>query len=347
MTSDPLISDRVKEAVKADSEAAAFILTIDTEEDNAWEQSVSITTENAKNIPRFQSLCDEFGLKPTYLVTYQMATDPYFCDFGFKILAAGSGELGLHVHPWNSPPIDERFDLFPHHHYLYELPPALMRSKMEYLDQVLQDTFAITPVSHRAGRWGFNEQVAKALNELEYRVDCSVTPGVSWKHSLGMPGGPGGPSFSGFEQAPYFLDLEDVSRPGASRILEVPVTIKPNPGRLKRASEWMTQRIPLAGRAMTRFVGATHTWLRPNGRNGRELIEVVDWAVESRLPVIEFMLHSSELMAGGNPTFRTEQDIERLFADMRALFRHALDIGLRPMTLAKYRTTVAEVTDGE
>ena len=35
---------------------------------------------------------------------------------------------------------------------------------------------------------------------------------------------------------------------------------------------------------------------------------------------IEFMLHSSELMPGGSPTFKTKQSIEKLYDDMNILF---------------------------
>ena len=33
-----------------------------------------------------------------------------------------------------------------------------------------------------------------------------------------------------------------------------------------------------------------------------------------------FMIHSSELMVGGSPTFRTVESIEKLYDDMEVLF---------------------------
>ncbi len=35
---------------------------------------------------------------------------------------------------------------------------------------------------------------------------------------------------------------------------------------------------------------------------------------------VEFMLHSSEFMPGGSPTFVSEQDIELLYENLEALF---------------------------
>ena len=35
-----------------------------------------------------------------------------------------------------------------------------------------------------------------------------------------------------------------------------------------------------------------------------------------------FMLHSSEMMPGGSPTFKTQESIEILYRDLERLFQH-------------------------
>ncbi len=47
------------------------------------------------------------------------------------------------------------------------------------------------------------------------------------------------------------------------------------------------------------------------------------------------MLHSSELMPGGSPTFRSADSIEVLYGDMRALFALA-SINCEPRTLTEF-----------
>jgi hypothetical protein len=59
----------------------SFIVTIDTEGDDIWNGPREITTCNARYLPRFQELCERFGLKPTYLVNYEMAVSPAFVEF--------------------------------------------------------------------------------------------------------------------------------------------------------------------------------------------------------------------------------------------------------------------------
>ncbi|MDR8263551.1 deacetylase, partial [Acinetobacter baumannii] len=49
----------------------AFLITIDTEGDNLWQKHDSITTENARYLPRFQQLCEKYGFKPVYLTNYE------------------------------------------------------------------------------------------------------------------------------------------------------------------------------------------------------------------------------------------------------------------------------------
>ena len=78
-----------------------FIITIDTEGDNLWANPQTITTENAAFLPRFQALCEQYSFKPTYLVNYEMVLDERFQVFGRAVLEKQTGEIGLHIHPWN------------------------------------------------------------------------------------------------------------------------------------------------------------------------------------------------------------------------------------------------------
>jgi hypothetical protein len=80
-------------------------------------------------------------------------------------------------------------------------------------------------------------------------------------------------------------------------------------------------------------------WLRPNGRNGLQLLEIVEEILAEGRSYAEFMLHSSEFMPGGSPTFQTEADIERLFNDLSVLFS-AVRGRFRGATLAEYHAVV-------
>ncbi len=71
--------------------APPLLITIDTEGDNQWGRPRSITTKNARFLPRFQELCSRHGLKPTYLTNYEMAVCPDFISFARAAQLEGGG----------------------------------------------------------------------------------------------------------------------------------------------------------------------------------------------------------------------------------------------------------------
>jgi hypothetical protein len=325
----------------------AFLITIDTEGDNAWARRDSGTTRNAAYLHRFQELCDVHGLKPTYLVNYEMARCPTFRALGREVLTHGTGEIGMHLHAWSSPPLvpltdsDHRYQPF-----LVEYPEAVIREKIRVMTATLEDTFGLKMVSHRAGRWSLDERYARILIDEGYRVDCSATPLVSWRSIRGSPFGRGGTDYTRFPREAYWIDATDISRAGDAPLLEVPMTIVPsaetNARRVARALSALPSPLRRATRPLERLIDRfvpPVQWLRPNGRNRRAMLDILAQVCTERRGHAEFMLHSSEFMPGGSPTFRSAAQVEALFADLRALFE-----GLRgrfaPATLAEFHDAV-------
>ncbi|MCA1959192.1 MAG: hypothetical protein LDL33_00240 [Desulfomonile sp.] len=312
-----------------------FIVTIDTEGDNIWSKPRKITCRNARFLPRFQALCESYHLKPVYLTTYEMATDPFFQDFGRDIVARNAAEIGMHLHAWNTPPqhrlTDDDYGNQP---YLTEYPVEVMREKVEFLTQLLRETFQADVISHRGGRWAFNEVYASILIENGYSVDCSVTPHISWKAHLGAPDGSGGPDYTGFPYRSYFLDPHDISRPGLSKLLEVPVTVLPERRTaLHRLVETLNPR-----NTLRRVVNLLQPPFRMLSlRRGRlsSLKAIVERCLAEDREYVEFMTHSSQLMPGGSPAFPTERDVKRVYDVMEELFAFVTS-SFTGCTLAEY-----------
>ena len=311
-----------------------FLITIDVEGDNLWEHPATITTKNARHLPRFHALCERFDLKPTYLTNYEMASDDSFVEFARSALGRQTAEIGMHLHAWNSPP---HFSLTPDdnkfHPYLIEYPQPVMRTKIEFMTRLLEDTFGIRVRSHRAGRWSFDATYASILIELGYVVDCSVTPHVSWRRTLGNPAGAGGTDYRFFPRDPYWLDENDIARPGRSPLLEVPMTI--TRGAPQWIGKWMSPSAAPKLAAWLRDHGPAQHWLRPNGSNLASMKNILDRAADESRPCVEFMIHSSEFMPGGSPYFPTEPAVEGLYRDIEQLFEHAAG-RFRGMTLSEF-----------
>jgi hypothetical protein len=302
----------------------AFIITIDTEGDDLWAAPHTITTRNARYLPRFQALCERYGLKPVYLTNYEMAVSDAFVEFGRDVLARGAAEIGMHLHAWNSPPIwPLTSDDFHHQPYLIEYPDHVMEEKIEVLTRLLEERFDEPMVSHRSGRWAFDGRYAALLIAAGYRVDCSVTPGVDWRSNPGAPGGRGGSDYTGFPAQPYVVDTADISRPAGGGLLEVPMTV--HTSELFRKADW-AYRTPLLSKVANR-ASPRLRWLCPapllESANLDAMLQVYRAELAEEPAHLEFMMHSSELMPGGSPGFRTASDIERLYEYLEVLFEEA------------------------
>ncbi len=317
---------------------AAFLITIDTEGDNIWSNPRETTTDNAKFLPRFQSLCEKYGLKPTYLTNYEMAMSDAFVELARDAVRRGAAEVGLHIHAWNSPPIGQE-ESRPGMPYLVEFPERVMAEKVATMTRILEERFACPMVSHRAGRWAFNETYARLLIDHGYTVDCSVTPHVSWEHDKGFADGQGGTDFRRFPSEAYFIDPSAVDRPGRSALLEVPMTIVPDRSSVGGIARAASDPLPrLVRKAVSSFFPPAH-WFRPNGRNLSQMRKLLKQRRGS--DYIEFMLHSSELMPGGSPAFRTERSIEILYDHVEQLFDEARP-DYRGATLGEFRAAFQE-----
>ena len=312
-----------------------FIITIDTEGDNLWARPREITTRNAEYLPRFQSLCERFAFKPVYLTNYEMAMSDVFVEFARDVLARGAGEVGMHLHAWNSPPIVPlTSDDFHFQPYLIEYPDQVMKEKIKVVTRLLESRFDRAMTSHRAGRLGFDGRYAAMLLNEGYLVDCSVSPGLDWRGTPGDPNGNGGSDYRAFPEQPYFLDPSDISVPTTGGLLEVPMTIRSSD--VYRRAPWV-YRIPLLRQATNRLASPALNHLCPAESNLRGMLRAARSARADGAAHVEFTLHSSEFMPGGSPTFWSASDIERLYEHLEILFEE-LSTWSRGMTLKDFHS---------
>jgi hypothetical protein len=319
----------------------ALLISVDTEGDDLWSRPREISTENASFMPRFQALCEKHALKPTWLANYEMAESPAFVDFARDVLQRETGEIGMHLHAWDSPPlVPLTVDDSHHQPYLTEYPEAVMRDKIRFMTDLLEDRFQRKMLTHRAGRWGFNAVYARLLVEHGYQVDCSVMPHVSWAEYLGDPNGSGGPDFTNFPEQPYFLDLDRIDLPGDSPLLEVPVSAIETCYVLLNA--WFRSTPKLLRRLIRRFCPPVLTLVpRDNARNSCYLQAILRHALEHHWPCAQLAIHSSELMPGASPFFRTAKSIERLYLRLESLFSFAAG-NFRGLTLSEFRAAASK-----
>jgi hypothetical protein len=244
------------------------------------------------------------------------------------------GEIGMHLHAWNSPPlVPLTDDDFVHQPFLTEYPPDVVEEKVGFMTSLLRDRFETPIVSHRAGRWALDEHYARTLARFGYRVDCSVCPNVSWRSASGAPSGQGGPDYRAFPAHPYLMDLDHIHRAGQSDLLELPMSVVRSP--LHRIAPW-AYRTPLLRRWAWRGL-PDRIWLYPDGHNLAHLHFLVEDALATRRPYLQMVIHSSELMPGGGPHAPDTACVENLYRELHALFA-LVEKSFVGMTLSQYRT---------
>lgn len=286
-----------------------LVVTIDTEEDN-WNR-YSATDNPVTNIEKLiclQKLFDAFGVRPTYLLTYPVATNPRSVAILRRILEEGKCEIGTHCHPWNTPPFVKGAVIRKQDTMLCNLPDAVVFDKLATLHEAIQRNFGIAPVSFRAGRWGFGPAVARALCGLGYQVDSSIMPYTDWRPNFG-------PDYSSFSPALFRFDVEGIHFINENgRLLEVPATVgflQPNFSLIHRVSQLLEHDVSkvlhLKG-LFDRLRLVNKVTLSPELEKTRSLIELSQRMANCKYSCLNLTFHSNSLLAGMNPFVRTPAD---------------------------------------
>lgn len=311
---------------------SSFIITVDTESDNQWDTSNLQTTENAKYIPRFQELCEKFGFKPVYLVDYSMANDDLLVEYLNDSHIRNNSEIGMHLHAWDTPPL---YSLNAHYNgrpYLIEYPEKIIEDKVKVLNDLLVRRFERKIISHRAGRWAINEFYINCLQELDYKVDCSITPSIDWSEQKGETCG--GSNYASEEMAIHLYK--------ESKILEVPMTVCKLRGTKITKDRGIVR---MAKDAVKSCIG-NNVWFRPAIFCNQDLKKLIEYNVSKESEYVEMMIHSSELMPGGSPYFRDDKAIEELYHRLEELFTFLKKLQFEGKTLNEIYEMKRMIIDG-
>ena len=299
-----------------DDNEILFLVSIDTEEDNWVPTRDDITLENARQLPGLQAMFDRLGVRPTYFVTHTLAVDPMASEIIAELSRRPSVEIGAHLHPWNTPPMDEEFT--PRNTMLHNIPASLQRAKLERLTEALADCLGgRRPTSFRAGRWGIGSETIGALLDCGYLVDSSVTPYTSWVDTDQGPSHVGAPIHS------YRLSRgSDVRHPSNGPLIEVPpgfgVTRAPLDG-WNRFYETLTSG---TGRALfldriaswTRLI--RHATLNPEVSSIEDMFALTHALIAEGARHLHLYFHSPTLCPGLTPFVHTREGRDHFVAQI-------------------------------
>jgi hypothetical protein len=297
--------------------AGIICITIDTEPDCDvhWRRSQPLTFESVTfGIPCIlRPIWDKFGIRPVYFVSPEVVENDKCCSVLTDEIGRGA-EIGTHLHSEYIEPQKKHEDSagtasdeFPCCAYDAQVESAKIRN----LTELIETRLGVRPVSYRAARYGADIDTIKALEKLGYKVDSSVTPGISWQNQ-------GGPDHSRAPKQPYFISADDYYSAGESGILEAPITIS---GKrfLFLPNRWIYYR-----------------WLRPTLMTAFEMKKLVaEFVGKYAEPVLNLMFHSMEVIPGKTPFVRTKLGQKMYLNRLTSILRYMMKTGFESKTLTQ------------
>jgi len=313
-----------------------LLVSIDTEEDNWIATRDDVSVENVRALPELHRFLVGLDLRPTYFVDYPVASVPWSADVLRELANDGRAEIGAHLHPWNTPPIEE--PLTDENTMMCNLPIALQRDKISFLKATLTEATGRVPTSFRAGRFGLGDEGVQLLIDEGFTVDSSVTPFVSWRAQSH------GSDHSRAPMGCYRLDGRGpLDRPApAGPLIEVPLscgfTRRPF-GWRTRVQAWLDR--PVARRLRAHAVASRSGLVRrviasPETDRLEDLLRLARCLIDEGASFLHFFFHSPSLVPGLSPFVRSDADRRRLFADVETLVESvARRVAIEPATLGE------------
>ncbi|MBJ6801409.1 polysaccharide deacetylase family protein [Geomonas propionica] len=312
-----------------------LVVTIDTEEDN-WGQYTdrSYSLKNLLKLHELQTLFDRYGVRPTYLINYPVATDPLAIELFSHFLAKDSCEIGMHCHPWNTPPYEESLCSF--NSMLCNLPEELQYRKLKTLRDAIRDNFGVTPVSFRAGRWAFGSSTARSIQKLGLKIDTSVTSYTDW--------GGNGVDYSAVPPRPYRFSSENIlASDDSGELLQYPASVgflQPHFDICSRAHELLRKnplkQMRLCG-LLDRLRLLNKVALSPETASGKSMVNLAKRFERLGINYLNLFFHSNSLVKGLSPFNRSDADTRRFFESLEQFLHYARERGMERSVLKEVR----------
>lgn len=306
-------------------------VTVDTEEEWDWSSGFttdSRTTNNIEGVARFQSTCETYGIKVTYFVNYAVLASAQSSEIIQELNRNPMAEIGLHYHPWNTPPFRKMGRVSAEESFLANIPWDVAKEKLDtILDQF--DKLGIRPKSFRGGRYSTSERIQEYLFKHGIVADCSIVPYTRWS-DCGAPD--------------YTHRNHDIIRKrmneGEDGFWEIPLTRGFTRGNWDRMASVFNfiERSPLKH---LRLIGilekarvVKRVWLNLEQTSAYENCSLLNIVKDHNLSAINFTLHSSSLGVGFSPYVVNEVDYSRFYDDLNmVLMRVAQDNHFESVTV--------------
>lgn len=324
-------------------ERPVLLSVVDTEEEFDWDSDFhreATSVEAMGSLHLGQEIFEELGIRPTYVVDFPVASQEEGFAAVKDYVVGGRAEVGAHLHPWVSPPVEEVVNR--RHSYAGNLPASLESAKLERLVEEIESSFGLRPVVYKAGRYGFGPNTAVILEDLGFEVDLSSCPAFDFSDD-------GGPDYSRFSCDPYWFGTR-------RRLLGLPSTgafVGLMHHRAPSWYRWATQlRLSWAHLpgAFSRLGLIERLHLSPEGFTFRELRRLTTFLLRKGVRVFTLSFHSPTLAPGFTPYVRSRSDLDRFLDVLRRYLEYFLGevggIGMTAIEIKRHLETIAGGNSG-
>lgn len=261
-----------------------IFITVDVEEIFDWGvfDRSKVEVPRTLNLQPFQSICNEYGAKPIYFLTYPILSEKGLVAELREIYERGECELGIHIHTWTTPPNLSSYDLFSS--YQGNLPYSLEKQKIEAAFEKFKSVLGFAPTCHRSGRFGCGPNTYQILKDIGITDDFSPSAEFDFSHKSG-------PDFSEISSG-VFIDEQ-------SGVRCYPVTGQ----RFISGPDWINailHRSKVFNR-MPDFFARRVVRLTPEGNSCGRLVSMCNGLLADGLSDFVFTIHATSFLSGGNP----------------------------------------------
>jgi hypothetical protein len=291
-----------------------YCVTVDTEEEWDWDSGYPTgpaAVTNIQRLPAFQDVCERMGTAVTYFTNHAVLANPESRQVMQQLATRPKVEIGLHIHPWNTPPLAAVAKVPVRDSFLHNLPWDEQRAKLDTILTAFRDS-GLTPTSFRGGRYSTSQQIQSFLCERGVWVDCSVLPFNTWVDD-------GAPDYRHRDLTPVRISYPH------GPVWELPLTY----GYTRRPFGLWAKILRLADSGMGRMVRtagildrtgiASKAWLNFENPLGERMLRFLNVLRADPPPFVSFTLHSSSLLPGGSPYSRIVADVQKLLANLETV----------------------------
>lgn len=282
-----------------------LLVVVDCEEEFDWDHPVrgaAYTLESMSRLAPLQAVLEARDVRATYVVGYPIVDDVSAWKPLARLHADGRCQVGAHLHSWVTPPYPEHPSIT--HSFQGNLDASIEQAKMARLADRIESRFRMRPLVFKAGRFGFGQATAAALEALGFEIDVSFMP--HWRYDE-----QGGPSFAFVPVDPFWL------RP-QGRLLEIPLTAGFT-GLASGVGSWLYNQVDRPTLRFARLPGLlarsgllNRVRLTPEGIPVSDAIRLTRSLFATGLRVFQVSFHSTSLVPGKNPYVESDRDLARL-----------------------------------